>query len=466
MAKQKTAAAKAPAREEQGVTWVASTGVVWKETEITVEKLQKYSESYYGDQVTQKQRNLIFTGPPKIKVLDKKREEDPELSAWLAAMVNAPEVSAFYKMQQAWHGTMWYGPGIFNPVMAWEGGEYRLLALRYLPPSSFSSLPTGQVYRTYCALLPGIVQTADGEVQYWQIQDETDTTPARVENIFVVQDPIRPEIGSRPTVKAVVSVFAMLDYLWNAQMQKCHRTGSPLLFVRILGARSSQQLGGGKISDVDFAKQFMANWGKDSGFVLRDNMELVDPHISDTADNLETIDRLDAMISAHFSPAGYIAKSGPTIGGSSAPEKELLAAYVRGIQSWIESGFANLFQEVLDGNKLNDYIAVVELPDLEFDDREINIKIAESGDKTQSLFVNEKRELYGKAPLDEEGQARLKAEYAGRAPALAPVQVPVGNVGRATAPAKIVDTTEAELEAITTRARNKILAALKAEGIA
>lgn len=453
-----------PAREAEGVVWVASTGVTWKETPITVEKLKKFAEGPYGDGATQKQRNLIFTGPARHKVVDEKGEEDPELTAWITAMAQEPDVAAYYRMQQEWHSTFWYGPGLVSPTLAQVENEWRLTELRHLDPGTFSKAPEGD-FRATCALLPGIVQTKEGEIQYWQVQEEGEE-PKRITNILAMQDPIRPELGSRPTILSIVSVFAMLDYLWAAQMQKCHRVGSPLLFVRIRGARTKEQLGGKVKGDVEYAKEFLKNWGKNTGFVLRDNMELIDPHVVDNADNLETIEALDRMITNHFSPAAYISKDGQTIGGSAAPEKELLANYTRGIQAWIEAFFARIFMLVLEANELQGYSVIVELPDLQFDERELEMKIAESSFKTESSQLNERRRLYHLEPLDEEGEAALKAEYAARASLAAPVPVAVGNVGRAKAPAKIVDTTEAELEAITTRARKKVLAALEAEGIA
>lgn len=455
---------KTPPREEQGVIWVASTGVIWQESDVDVEKLKKYSANIYGDGLAQKQRNLIFTGPPAIRVIDPDGEEDKVVSRWISDMATSPTVQLYYRMQQAWHSTFWYGPGLFNPVMEWVGNEYRLTALRYLPPDSFATAPTSsKKYRSYNPILPGIALSQDNEVEYWQVQDETDTTPRRVDNVFVIQDPIRPELGSRPTVLSVLANIAMLDYLWAAQMQKAHRTGSPLLFVRISGARTAAQLGG-KTGDVEYAQKFLKNWGKNTGYVLRDNMELVNPHITDTADNLETIDRLDQMITAHFSPSGFISKSGPTIGGSSAPEKELLAAYVRGIQSWLEAGFSHLLQEVVDANGYDGFTVRVDLPDLEFDERDIEIRQATIGDKTQSLTINEIRALLHHPPLTPEEVAELRDEYAARAPA-APVAMTNARKKPATY-AKVRNQTEEDLEVVMSKARDRVIAALKKAGAA
>lgn len=445
-----------PGKEAQGVTWVASTGVVWTDSgTVTVEKLKKWAEGPYGDEVTQNLRDLIFVGPPTVRALHRQTgEADPDLSAWLAEMADAVKLAA--KIQLAWVSTFWYGPSLQSPAIERVENEWRLTELRYLPPDSFGRRPTGPQIKAACTLLPGIVLTTDNEVQYWQVQDETDTTPRRVENVLEVRDPVRPELGSTPTVKAITSAFAMLEYVWQAEMQRCHRTGAPLLFIQITGARTSAQLGG-KMGDVEYAALFHKNWGKNTSYTLRENMTLVDPHITDSASNLETIEALTTLVDRHFSPADWIAKDGQTIGGSAAPELQLLCSKVRGIQSWLEAPYSALFQEVLDANGLVDYRAEVELPDLEFDQRELDKEVAEASYRTRDTTRNERRKLYGLPPLDEAQEAALEAEYARTTPT--PTPAPFGNVAAAvTAP--MAASLEDDLAAAHETARAAVLKAL------
>jgi len=451
---------KAPNKEAEGVVWVASTGITWKETPVTVEKLKKYAEGPYGDALTQKQRNLIFRGQPTITALDPKGEPDPEASQWLTAMAQEPAVSLYYAMQRDWFGTFWYGPGLSSIGMAWQGNEYRVTEIRYLPPDSFSTQPTAVEVKAYNPILPGIVLTKEGTVEYHQVQDETSLAPVKVDNVFEVHDPIRPELGSRPTVLAVTSVFAMLDYLWAAQMQRCHRVGAPLLFIKIHGARTRKQLGGKVPGDVEYAKLILKNWGKNTGYALRENMELIDPHITDTADNLETIEVLSRLLKDHFSPSSMIAKEGNTIGGSSSSEAELLAAYVGGIQSWLEAAYVPLFQGALEETGWRGYRVEIDLPDLQFDKTDQEVKIAESSFKTRASTRAERRALYHLPPLDDEQEARLDAEYEG-IPAATPSAF--GNVGpQAKTPAAIRTAAADDLGAAVDRCRDRVLKALEA----
>lgn len=456
---------KAPAQEAQGVTWVASTGISWQETGTTVTKLKKFAENVYGDGITEGQQTLIFTGPPVITVLDDKGQDNPDRAQWLTAMSREPTISLYYRMQQSWYGTFWYGPGLFTLGKTDVGNERRLSEIRYLPPDSFSLMPGGNVtYRAYCSLLPGIALTTDNEVEYWQVQSETDTTPVRIDDIFDVHNPIRPELGSRPTILSIVPVLAMLDYLWNSQMQKCHRTGAPLLFIRITGARDSTQLKG-KPADAEYAKTVLKNWGKNTGYALRENMELVDPHITDNADNLETIAVLTKLINDHFSPASMISSDGQnTIGGSAQPQLDLLAARTRATQSWLCEAWARPLQQVLDENGFEGYTVSLKLPDLQFDTSARDRLNTDVGMKHNLLLPNEGRALLKQPALDAEGLVAL-AEYNASKPKAAVNPTAFGNVSHKLTEKKVVNTVDEDIGAAIEKARMRVFEALAQEGL-
>lgn len=396
----------------EGVVWVSSTGGFWKETDVTVEKLKKYSSNIYGDGVAIKQRNLIFPGKLEIKVLNDQNEKDPDLTTRVQQISKDTKLNA--RIQQAWYDTFWYGLGIFNPVFQWVENEYLLTEIRHLPAWSFYQIPSKQ-YSACNPLLQGVILTKDGEIEYWQIQSDSSGTPVQVRNIFTVQDPVISDLGGKPTVQSCVPVLGMLDYLWNAQMQRGRRVGSPLLFIRITDPKTSAQRAG-KLSDVEYAKLFLRKWGKDTGFTLRDNMELVDPHITDKADNLETINALNQMITEHFSPSSWIATSESRLGGSDTAGFDLMTAYVSGIHTWLEEGFEALFQPWLDESGYIGYHVDITLPLLQQDKTSQNIQKVEKG--KDDLTLNERRVLLGHAPADDATRAELEAEKATRTPSV------------------------------------------------
>jgi hypothetical protein len=465
------------ATQETGVVWVSSTGVTWQEEQITVEKLRKYSNNVYGAGIAHKQRLLIFTGQPKVTVKDESGDVDQDLTNTLTTMGIHPDVLLGSLMYQAWEDIFWYGLSVFNPIWDWVDGEYRLMKVRHLTenPESFTypALTTSaSINQPKNLFFQGIVLGENDSVEYWQVPD-IGNNPVKLapENLFVVTDPAKSPLSAQPTILPVVKVIAMLDYVWQAQMQKCHRTGAPLLFIRIKTPKTSSQLGG-QTGDVEYAKLVLKNWGKNTGYALRENMELVDPYLRDTSDNLETIDALNRLVLSHFSPSSFIAKDGTLIGGSSAPEQELLISYVNGIQSWLEYAFNRLLQVYLDANGYQGYTVSIDLPDLKFDRSELEMKQAEVGDRMQCLTLNEKRALLHHEPADEEKQAAIQAEYAERAPIAQPM--PFGNTGvghthdhhnvrkrQGTSIARIRQKTTREMQDAYDRCRDDILKAIE-----
>lgn len=409
-------------RPAEGVVWVSSTGGVWKETDVTVDKLRKYADNIYGDGISDKQMSLTFPGKAKVEVLDESNEKDPELTTEAEAIAKRIKLDA--RIRQAYYDNFWYGCGIFNPVFEWVENEYVWQEINYRPAWSFCNAPQKQ-YKAISSLLHGIILNQDDEVEYWQTQSDTSTTPIQLKNIITVQNPVISDLGGRPIIKSSVPVIVMLDYLWNAQMQRGRRVGSPLLFIKIIEAKTAAQRGG-KLSDVEYAKLFLRKWGKDTGFTLRDNMELVDPHITDKADNLATIKALNEMITQRFSPSSWISISENRLGGSDTAGFDLLSAYISGIHAWLEEPFENLYQIWLDENGYVGYHVDITLPLLQQDKTEQNIAKVEKG--KDDLTLNERRKLLDHAPADDATRTEIEAERSTRA--ASQTVSPFGNVAR------------------------------------
>ncbi|GAH72339.1 unnamed protein product, partial [marine sediment metagenome] len=110
---------------------------------------------------------------------------------------------------------------------------------------------------------------------------------------------------------------------------------------------ASPQLG--NIGDVEYGNLFLKHWGKDNAYQLRENMETVDPHITDTTTAIDTIDALNNMLIDYIAPTSFIStKTGQLIGGTDRPQEEILLQYIRGIHSWLEDAFASLLQQYLE----------------------------------------------------------------------------------------------------------------------
>jgi len=159
----------------------------------------------------------------------------------------------------------------------------------------------------------------------------------------------------------------MLDFSWQAQLQKVNRIGAPILFMEIEDPSED---------DIAYGQKFLDNWGKNSGMQIRPNMKLIIPDLKDNSSAIDTINALSKMVVDYFTPASLIAKDGTLIGGSSAAEQELLLSYIRGTHSWITESFEQLLQTYLEGNAYQGYTARIYIPSPSIDKSEIWMKQA------------------------------------------------------------------------------------------
>jgi hypothetical protein len=179
-------------------------------------------------------------------------------------------------------------------------------------------------------------------------------------------------------------------------MQQLNRVGAPIMFIRM--EKWSED-------DLAYAQQVLANWGKDTGFTLRAGMELVELPVKEGTVAQETIQALAGMVVDFFSPAKLIGKDGTLIGGSAAPELDLLYSFVAGIHRKLETNLERLLQPWLDLNGWSDYTVKVHIPSPAVDRSELNLKIA--AELRASGLADPARYL---ALLGEDGYSREEIE--------------------------------------------------------
>ncbi|MDD2404804.1 MAG: hypothetical protein PHI56_09710, partial [Victivallaceae bacterium] len=330
----------------------------------------------------------------------------------LEDMAASDTVQLDYALQRAWRDVAEYGPSLHNPVLDYEGSEYRLQKLRRLPPESFSR--AGATYSTIKnRILPGIcLNTTSNQVEYWQSQSSGGVK--KIENVFMITDPLSGELGGTPFIVPIVPIVTMLNFSWQGQLQKVNRFGAGgIFFLKVTNPKGD---------DRQYAQTILRNMEKNTAFQLRENMEVVNLGINESGSALETITELGMQIRQFFSPASLISKDGTLIGGSSGPEFELYMAYVGGTQRWLERACRRLLNPWLVANGYAPrYRIAVDIPSPTVDKSELLINLAKAGYETRSMSTNERREVLALAgaplkPLDEEGLETLEHEYEGAAP--------------------------------------------------
>lgn len=410
-----TKTAKAPSKEE-GVVYVASGGTYYESPEITADKIVDLLDNIYIRGVIVKQLNLIFQKKYTIEVIDTKtRKVDEELSNTLMAMSETKDVRLWANMQRAYIDHFTFGIGLYNPVWGVDKealeptNDTRLLKLRHLPPETFKTEPSG-VQDIYSQILRGIILNAKGETEYWQ-EPEPGETPVQIKNIFYVKKPTDRGLAGDPIIIPLIPIIEMLRFTWNTEMQQVNRIGAKILFIKVTNPQPASTRNGNK-SDVEYANAIIQNWGKDTAFQLRENMELIDLNLKDDSNNLEIIDALNNMIIEYVTPASFISNQQETrLGGNDNAQKELLDNYIKGVHQWLAEQFEMLLMRYLEYNQFQGYTVSIKIPEPSHDTEELNRKRAESGFLTQCLDVNERRKLLGHEPKDEAALKEMAKYY-------------------------------------------------------
>jgi hypothetical protein len=203
----------------------------------------------------------------------------------------------------------------------------------------------------------------------------------------------------------------MLKFVWDTQMQQSNRTGAKILFIKVTDPQPASEANG-NISDVEWANEIIENWGKNTAYQLRGNMELIDPGIKDDSNNLDVINALSNMLIDYITPTSYITSNSENrLGGSDKQREELILKYIQGVHSWIENAFEELLNKYLVANGYDGYRCYVEIPAPSVDNSQLLLDQARTGFDTQSLSKNEIRKRLGAEELDDEGIESLLKEY-------------------------------------------------------
>ena len=458
-------AEKKKGTKKEGVVYLSSAGDYFVTPEITAEKIKNFQSNVYGRGLSEKQLNLIFSEKYSLHVYEPNGEEDEETTERLTNICNAKSVRLWANMKKSYKDRMWGGMSVFNQVWDYEGNEYVLQKLRHLPWYSFRELPQ-EATEQYSDIMKGIILNDRDEIEFWQTQDDT-LIPVKLKepNIFWVRDPADEDLAGDPLIIPLVPVFERLNFVWNAQMQQSNRTGAKILFIKVTNPQPASAQNG-NVGDIAYANKILENWGKNTAYQLRENMELIDPQIKDESNNLQVIEALNTLIIDYVSPISFITgdKEGGRLGGSDDAREELLMKYIRGVHAWIGDQFEMLLQTYLDVNGYKDYTVEIDIPAPSIDKSELFLKQGVEAGKLKIVDMNELREKMGFEVADEEMVAKIQ-EFWESQPGPSPetavgftMTKPPENVDRTTK-----NETEDDLDTVTRKMAEGILAALENE---
>jgi len=394
---------------EEGVQFVSNIDLdAYEKPDITYDFLRNLKGNHFADSAVKQVSNLLFNERYRVEVLNPDNEIDKKYTEILSKMCR--KVNLWDAIKVSFDDKNYYGASLFNPVWKWEGSIYLMQKLNHLPSDSFGPAPDSAEFDVHGSILNGIVFDKNSKkIRYFQSY-ETDVV--ELTNVFMITDPNSPDIAGVPKLLPIVPLISQINFCVKAQMQKVHRIGAPIIFIKI---RHFDDAGNNisKPTDLAYAKKILANWGKDVQYPLKENMEIIIPNFTDSETALDTINLLVKLIMESNSPTRLMNKGGEKalISGDSMAQISLIQNWLRGEKNSLESDFEKLLQPFLDANNLIDYSIRLTIPDFEIDKSELNLKQAETGFKTRSLRINEIRKLLGQRELSDEELAVLKDEY-------------------------------------------------------
>lgn len=412
----KTAKATKPAdTEKAGVTFVSNALQPYSVGNINAKKIYELSENLYISGVVRQMTNLILSGTPKITVYDDKDDVVDDVSRKLNIMFSSPKCNMANCSRSAIQDMFIWGISIYNPVWERKNGELTCSELNHLQSYTFNVMPMGVNSNTavFGRLLKGIYYSkVDGEIHYTQY-DNNKSVEIPKEYLFVMKDGSAQYPDGDSVILPTAPIAEFLNYAWNALGQQMYRTGAPIMFITIQNPQPERRNGSEVIeSDVDYANKVLANWGKDTPYVLRENMTISTIEVKEGSLAIVSINKAGETIRDYISPVGMLGKDGTLISGNSNASLRLINNHIKGWVSMIENCLRELPNYYLRGNSYPEsWHAEVTIPTTTIEDTTAKYNIASLMSSTKTGTVNEVRELLGFEGISNEEMKTMQEEW-------------------------------------------------------
>ncbi|MFA6887416.1 MAG: hypothetical protein WCQ65_10660 [Fermentimonas sp.] len=386
------------ATKEQGVLYTFDGESSYDAPEVTAEILKNIEVNHLVVKVARNQVNLIFTKPFTITVRSSDNDDvDDRITGELNEQLGP--IDLWGQEKEAWMDKFLFGANIRNYVYKYEGAKYVIKDIRKLPAGSFTGTGDGDFIIT-SPILQGIGLNRDKKMEYWQTQE--DMIPVKLDEKSIMMFTAGSGIAGTPIVLPLVPLITFYKWCLNALSQKINREGVGKVYPKLTGPAQAGSRENGGIGDAEYLKLYMEGDSKDESYALRENMDLVDPHLHDSNVIIDAMDMVIKQIFDFFSPADMISKDGTLIGGSSASELGLVLRYISGWHEEIEKDVEALLTPWLLGNGYTGFYIDVDIPEPEIDTSELDLKRAAVAVKTTGkIKANELRAWLGLEELEE-----------------------------------------------------------------
>jgi hypothetical protein len=260
----------------------------------------------------------------------------------------------------------------------------------------------------------------NGEREFWQSVD-ADLPPVKLRNVWMFIDPLMPGIAGKSGLLTLIPYQSLKNFCLKAQAQKVGRIGAPILFLKFTARPEVNS----ERDDVALAKKIIQNWGKESPYALRENMEPVMLNFNDNQSAIQSMEYIDKKIESHFNPTTFLQKEATTMGGNDSGKVDVIKLTVQNVHIWLEDAWEPMMNLYLQLNGFDDLTDEIEIPAPEPDKDALNLSRAEAADKMGIATLNEKRKLAGLPEATPEELAEIEKERNQRS-AMVPGTKPYG----------------------------------------
>ena len=406
--------------QASGFTFVSSVVEPYHVGDIDAKTIYELTNNLYVAGPVTQTANLVIAGGASIEVYDDNGDPVESVSRELNAMFSKPGCSLAEVARSSMFDVLNWGISLYNWV--WERKNSKLVcsALTRIHPFNMAEPPAfGNTNVTYGRLLRGIVyDRKERRTRYFHRSDTGAPFEIPESDLLVVRDNSADYPDGKSTVYPIAPIVEFINYAWNTLGQQMYRTGAPIIFIKITDAKPERYQDGVRIpSDVEYAQEVAANWGKDTTFPLRDNFEIIQVSVNEGSLAVKSIDFAQQTIRDYLNPNGMIGKDGSLISGNSDASLRLLNNSIKGWIQLLETALSAIPNYYLQYNGYpSSYTAKVTIEHSVVEDWSRKLQTAQIGFNTKTMTVNEVRELLGREGLSDEELSKISEEWANVTP--------------------------------------------------
>lgn len=401
--------------EKKGVTFVSNTLQPYSVGEIDAKKIYELTENVYISGSIRQLINLILSGDIQVSVYNETDDVDEEVSRKLNRMFHSADCNITALCRTAINDLFTWGISPYNWVWERVNGEIVCTEINHLHPFTFRQYPIGRTNtRVYGRLLHGIYyDTVDGQIHYCQTNNVNQIVELDRRNLFIIKDSSATTPDGDSIILPTAPIAEFLDYAWNALGQQMYRTGAPIMFITVTNPQPTTMINGEYIEgDVEYANKVLANWGKDTQYILRDNMTINTIDVKEGSLAIVSINKANETIRDYISPVGLLGKDGTLIAGNSNASLRLINNHIRGWINLLETSLRELPNYYLRANGYPEtYHAEITIPTNSIEDTAGKINQANLLATTGTGTVNEVRELLGLEGISTDEMKAMKEEW-------------------------------------------------------